>query len=169
MKRTLVVLAMVPLLAALAAAQDAPVQEKQKANLEKMQADLQKMAAESRVVRLKGAAMGSTVKNAPYSAVEITESTQMLADGTRIHNESRTSVYRDGEGRVRRETPDEVTIWDPVANVSYFLDPKNQTAQKTSMVRTFVYSSSKGAVAGSTGVNTTFEIGIAALSIPSTE
>jgi hypothetical protein len=80
--------------------------------------------------RGESAVMGPAVKGAPYSAEEVTESTQVLADGTRIHNESKTLVYRDGEGRVRRDGPDQITIWDPVAGVSYFLDPKAQTARK---------------------------------------
>jgi hypothetical protein len=80
--------------------------------------------------RGESAVMGPAVKGAPYSAEEVTGSTQVLADGTRIHNESKTLVYRDGEGRVRRDGPDQITIWDPVAGASYFLDPKAQTARK---------------------------------------
>src|ERR1019366_5391702 len=48
----------------------------------------------------------------------------------RIHNQSKTTAYRDGEGRIRRDGPDQITIWDPVAGVSYFLDPQAQTARK---------------------------------------
>ena len=80
--------------------------------------------------RGESAVMGPAVKGAPYSAEEVTGSTQVLADGTRIHNESKTLVYRDGEGRVRRDGPDQITIWDPVAGASYFLDPKAQMARK---------------------------------------
>jgi len=79
---------------------------------------------------VKGAVMGPTVKNAPYSALETIENTQTLADGTHIDRTTQTMVYRDSAGRMRRETPDAVTIWDPVANVSYALDPKAQTAMK---------------------------------------
>jgi hypothetical protein len=82
------------------------------------------------MVRAESAVMGPAVKGAPYSAEEVTESTQVLADGTRIHNESKTAVYRDGEGRIRRDGPDQITIWDPVAGASYFLDPQAQTARK---------------------------------------
>ena len=81
-------------------------------------------------VRSESAVMGPAVKGAPYSAEEVTESTQVLADGTRIHNQSKTTAYRDGEGRIRRDGPDQITIWDPVAGVSYFLDPQAQTARK---------------------------------------
>ena len=80
--------------------------------------------------RGQSAVMGPAVKGAPYSAEEVTESTQVLADGTRIHNESKTTVYRDSEGRIRRETPGQITIWDPVAGTTCFLDPKAQTARK---------------------------------------
>jgi hypothetical protein len=82
-------------------------------------------------MQLEGSVMGQTVKGAPYSADEVTQSTQVLADGTRIHHENRIAVYRDGEGRVRRESsPDQITIIDPVARTSFFLNPKTMTAQK---------------------------------------
>jgi hypothetical protein len=84
-------------------------------------------------VKMMGAVRGMTVKGAPYSADEVTESTQVLADGTRIHRENKTSVYRDGEGRVRRETPENIMITDPVANVTYILNPKSMTGQKLPM------------------------------------
>src|SRR3954454_20195185 len=66
----------------------------------------------------------------------------MLADGTRIHNESQTQVFRDSEGRMRRETPNEITIWDPVANASYVLNPKTQTARKLPMGN-FVFTTNR--------------------------
>ena len=46
---------------------------------------------------------GKLVKGAPYSAQAITERTQVLSDGNRIVNKSAASVYRDSEGRTRRE------------------------------------------------------------------
>jgi uncharacterized coiled-coil protein SlyX len=81
------------------------------------------------------AVMGRAVKGAPYSADEITEASQTLLDGTHISRQSQITVYRDGEGRVRRDTADQITIWDPVANVSYTLDPQLKTAFKTTMGR----------------------------------
>ncbi len=122
-----------------AAAQDDPAMIKMKIEADRVGS----MAAQARIVGVRSALIGSTVKNAPYSATELTESTQMLADGTRIHNETRTQVYRDSEGRLRRETPTEVTIWDPVANASYVLDPQKMTARKIN-VGTFVFSSGDG-------------------------
>jgi hypothetical protein len=77
--------------------------------------------------------MGKTVKGAPYSADEITESLQVLADGTRISHQTRATVYRDSEGRVRRETPDKITIFDAVSGFSYTLNPKTMTAERLTM------------------------------------
>ncbi len=87
---------------------------------------------------------GKTVKNAPYSAEAVTETIQSLADGNRIVNRSSATLYRDSEGRERREqelgnlgslTADApvktVTIWDPVAKASYSLDERRKTARKS--------------------------------------
>ena len=43
------------------------------------------------------------VKGAPYLAEVITESVQTLADGNRIVQRTTGRVYRDSDGRVRRE------------------------------------------------------------------
>ncbi|HUD99849.1 MAG TPA: hypothetical protein VMR62_09770 [Bryobacteraceae bacterium] len=77
--------------------------------------------------------LGQTVKGAPYSADGATETTQTLADGTHINHQENYGIYRDGDGRVRRESGDQVWISDPVANVSYVLDTKQQTARKLSL------------------------------------
>ena len=97
-------------------------------------------------MQLEGSFMGQTVKGAPYSADEVTQSTQVLTDGTRIHQENRITVYRDSEGRVRREAPDQITIIDPVARTSFFLNPKTMTAQKTPVMmnRMFTFSGPEG-------------------------
>ncbi|HXU08673.1 MAG TPA: hypothetical protein VN743_06720 [Blastocatellia bacterium] len=87
---------------------------------------------------------GKMVKGAPYSAQAITEMIQTLADGNRIVRRSNASVYRDSEGRTRREQsingvgafaasgePQQtIFINDPVAEVNYILDTKNRTARK---------------------------------------
>lgn len=84
---------------------------------------------------------GEFVKNAPYTATAVTETTQVLADGTRIVNTSSAFLARDGEGRTRREEtlsnvgPLPVTaaklvfINDPVAKSEYVLNLQDQTAQ----------------------------------------
>jgi hypothetical protein len=87
---------------------------------------------------------GKMVKGAPYSAQAVTEMIQTLADGNRIVRRSNASVYRDSEGRTRREQsingvgafaasgePQQtIFINDPVAQVNYILDTKNRTARK---------------------------------------
>ena len=88
---------------------------------------------------------GKVVKGAPYSAQAVTETIQTLGDGNRIVNKTTSSLYRDGEGRTRRELTikllgpigdggealQTVFINDPVAGVSYSLDSKNHVAHKT--------------------------------------
>jgi len=151
MRRTILVLA-VPMVAMVAAAQG-PNED----TIKKMKAEIDAMVSQSKIIGLRGGIMGPTVKGAPYSAVEVSESTQMLADGTRIHNENQTSVYRDGEGRVRRETPDQITIMDPVAGATYFLDPKTQTAHKATLSTAGSYVMRRSA-SGEAGVASTFEV-----------
>jgi len=88
---------------------------------------------------------GRVVKNAPFSADVVTESTQTLADGSHIHQTNTVHVYRDSEGRTRREQslqtlgglapnanlPQVVFINDPVAGANYALNASTHTANKT--------------------------------------
>lgn len=81
-----------------------------------------------------------TVKNAPYTAKEVTESTQTLSDGNRILHKTTASIARDSEGRTRREEegidvgglkaggPKIVTIYDPVAHAQYVFAPVHSSA-----------------------------------------
>ena len=76
------------------------------------------------------------MKGAPYSAETIVEGTQQLADGNRISRKTTGRVYRDGEGRTRREDDrpngaTTISITDPVAGFSYSLDPQNKVAWRT--------------------------------------
>jgi hypothetical protein len=82
--------------------------------------------------------MGGVCKNAPYSGEEINTLDNTLGDGTKIHTETHTKVYRDAEGRTRRETEDMIHIYDPVAGVAYVLNPKTMTARqlKVSVITT---------------------------------
>lgn len=87
---------------------------------------------------------GKTVKGAPYSAQAVTESVQALADGNRIVRKNSANVYRDSEGRTRRDqslghfgpyasagdAAQTSFINDPVAGVNYILDPRTKTARK---------------------------------------
>lgn len=97
------------------------------------------------------------VKNAPFSAEGISESTQILEDGNRISRSHTTKMYRDSEGRFRRENSgstdgatgfsystyggmwstygfrDTISIFDPVAGVSYVLNPTDKTVRRTNI------------------------------------
>ncbi len=73
---------------------------------------------------------------APYSAETFVDSQQTLADGNHIVRKTTGRVYRDGEGRTRREEDGpngrvSITIVDPVAGFSYALDPDSKTAWRT--------------------------------------
>lgn len=90
-----------------------------------------------------GGIEGKTVSGAPYSAEEMTQTTQTLADGNRIVNTSKSKVYRDQQGRSRvehtmgniggltaAEPQTVIMIDDPVANVHYTLHPDTHSAEK---------------------------------------
>jgi hypothetical protein len=119
-------------------AQDNPDQQKA-AIKAKIQVEVDQMLKGAKVIGIEAGIMGPAVKGAPYSADEIHETTQVLADGTRIHNETKTTIYRDSQGRVRRESPGQVMIWDSAAGTSYILNQSSQTAQKMQMAVNYVY------------------------------
>jgi len=81
-----------------------------------------------------GAVETKIVTGRPYAAEAVTERTQILGDGNRINVRSVTRVFRDGEGRTRREMVDEngkvqtISISDPVAKTSYTLNPETKVA-----------------------------------------
>ena len=88
------------------------------------------------------ASQSKPVTGAPYSAQIVTETVQPFADGNSIMHTSTSSVYRDSQGRTRREQninvvgPSQVsgspiqfiTIDDPVAGVHYTLNPSKMIA-----------------------------------------
>lgn len=110
-----------------AAAQDAAAL-KQKAE-DMVKAQMEEVLTKVKMIGLEGGVMNN-VAGAPYSGEQIRETTQTLGDGTRIHTENSTKFYRDGQGRVRRETPDSIMIFDPVAGEGYTLSPATMTATK---------------------------------------
>jgi hypothetical protein len=85
---------------------------------------------------------GKVVKRVPYSAETLTENTQILNNGTRLTRRTTGMVYRDDEGRTRREmsasiagpfatsgdTQHLIFINDPVAGVSSTIMPDSDTA-----------------------------------------
>jgi len=102
-----------------------------------------------RVLGAEAGMPGQVVKNAPYTADVVTETSQTLADGSHIHQSSTAHVYRDSDGRTRREQslrslnglapnanlPQVVFIHDPVAETSYALNPTEKTATKSPWTR----------------------------------
>ena len=105
------------------------------------------------------------VKGAPYSAQAVTETTRTLADGNRIKRETSASVYRDSEGRTRRDQElgsvgpfsvagdprKTIFINDPVAGVHYVLDPRTRIARKMLPLRLSVSPDAAPVVAGPGG------------------
>lgn len=85
---------------------------------------------------------GKVVKGAPYSAQSSTETMHTLADGTHISRKTTGQVYRDSEGRTRRETSlpaigplsasgapvQMVVIHDVVSGSRYMLDANKKIA-----------------------------------------
>ena len=87
---------------------------------------------------------GKVVAGAPYSAVAVTETKQTLADGNTIDRKVQTNVYRDSQGRTRRETTfsavgpltasgeprSMVMIHDPVTSTAYALHADTKVAEQ---------------------------------------
>jgi hypothetical protein len=84
------------------------------------------------------------VIGAPFSAEAISESLQVLADGNRIARSSSNKMYRDAQGRFRREgisnpgtvfgayfeLQPTVLILDPVNGFKYFLNTDSKTVRR---------------------------------------
>jgi len=111
-----------------------------------------------RVVGAEPGRQGPVVKGAPFSADLVTETTQALADGNHIHLTSTSRLYRDAQGRTRREQslnglgvlapntnlPPVVFINDPVAHVNYALSPSAHTATRSAGGRGFSWNGGSG-------------------------
>ena len=124
------------------------------------------------------------IAGAPYSADQVTEHTQTLADGTHIRQSQRAEhLYRDSSGRTRSERPffmgpnapqdlpliTEIT--DPLAGVQYVLDPESHVAHRYTLESRPV-PMFKPPAAGDSGVSrarvTTGEVSGSASSVSST-
>jgi hypothetical protein len=111
--------------------------------------------------------LSAVVKGEPYSAEAVSESVQILADGNKISRSNTTRMFRDSEGRTRREGAsstgggngfstsiatapvatasgsdffttfsgfgfqETISIFDPVSNVRYSLNPTAKTARRS--------------------------------------
>lgn len=83
-------------------------------------------------------------KGKPFSATATTQTNRTFLDGTHVGQTTTTMEYRDADGRVRTEArgrgvsssapPRSITIRDPVAGVTYRLDPAQKTAHKLTIV-----------------------------------
>jgi hypothetical protein len=89
---------------------------------------------------------GKVVTGVPFSAVAISETTQTLTDGNHISRKTETNLFRDRQGRFRKEVKlpaigplatagqpkSFVMIIDPVSNTNYVLHAESKTAEKIS-------------------------------------
>jgi hypothetical protein len=86
---------------------------------------------------------GKLVKGVPMSGEMVVTRDRTLADGNNIHTQNQTLIYRDSQGRMRREigfelnTPSTgaakrtmIAIMDPVSGNRYMLNPENKTAHQ---------------------------------------
>ena len=87
---------------------------------------------------------GKVVKGAPFSAIVTSTTTQTLADGNHITRTTQTKIYRDSQGRFRREVTlpaigplaasgqphSFIHISDPVAGTAYVLEPDQKVARQ---------------------------------------
>ena len=87
---------------------------------------------------------GKVVTGAPFSAVAVSETTQTLADGNHITRKTQTNIFRDSQGRIRKEITlsgfgamasseqpkSFVVINDPVAKTTLMLHPDQKTAEQ---------------------------------------
>lgn len=98
---------------------------------------------EGKVIAEIAAGNGRAIKNAPFSADAVSESVQVLADGNRIVRSSTSKLYRNSEGRFRREGKigsggfgstlfsygEGISIMDPVAGHRVMLNSLEKTAR----------------------------------------
>lgn len=97
------------------------------------------------------AADAQVVKGKPYSADTSTETVQTLADGNHIVHRTVSKIYRDSDGRTRREqtfgnvdpdhpSPHEMKVFidDPVNGTAFVLDPGSKTVDDIRRNRIFL-------------------------------
>jgi len=101
---------------------------------------------------------GKIVTGAPFSAVAVSVSTQSLSDGNQISRKTQTNLFRDSQGRFRKEVNFSsvgmlapagqprsfVVIHDPVAKVGYSLEPEQKIARQMSLEKPWHASNGAG-------------------------
>ena len=87
---------------------------------------------------------GKVVTGAPFSAVAVSETMQTLADGNHITRKTQTNLFRDSQGRFRKEITlagfgpmassgepkSFVVINDPVGGTTFVIHPDQKTAEQ---------------------------------------
>lgn len=100
-------------------------------------------AVGSKIIAETSAMSEKIVKGSPFTAEAVNESVQVLADGNRIVRSSTNKLYRNSEGRFRREISGNsggslstfytvgpgITILDPVLGFRYLIDYNLKTAR----------------------------------------
>jgi hypothetical protein len=109
------------------------------------------------------------VTGRPYSAEQVTEHEQTLADGTHIaQTTQKIMLYRDTAGRTRTEhtimppfgtinasPPSFIEITDPVAGYCYILNQHNHTAQRIALPLAHRRITNTGSASSSTSTGAT--------------
>ena len=102
------------------------------------------------------------VIGAPYSAEAVSESVQVLTDGNRIVRRSALRVYRDANGRTRREELGSdgqvvsVSINDPAKGISLMFDPAVNIARRTGVATFIAEAGVAGGAASSKEITLTY-------------
>jgi len=105
---------------------------------------------------------GKVVAGVPFSAVAVQETNQTLADGNHISRKSQVNLFRDSQGRFRKEVTISgfgplaasgqpksfVVINDPVTNANFVLHPETKMAEKMGHRFLGMKGSMNGAFAG---------------------
>lgn len=105
---------------------------------------------EAKVIAEIASSTDKIVKGSPFSADAVSESVQVLTDGNRIVRSSTTKMFRNSEGRFRREmqssagslfntyytTGEGITILDPVAGRRLMLNDELKTVRMAGLAVT---------------------------------
>lgn len=95
------------------------------------------------VLGFEGVHGGKLVTGAPFSATAISETVQTLTDGNRISRKTQTALFRDSQGRFRKETTIQgfgplasgqprtfIVLHDPVGGETFVLEPDQKIARQ---------------------------------------
>ena len=156
MKTTLMVTAMMTL----AAAASAQVMVHEHGANEAREQQLQILTERAATTGAYVSVQTHPVIGAPYTGEATTETIQVLADGNRIVRRASAKVYRDGQGRTRRETLDavgqvtSVLISDPVRGTSIVFEPGSNAAHRAGIATFVTVADGHGEAVTVTGTGT---------------